>query len=243
MGNFEETNRFDNLRREMIQNMKRQNELDKKQIDLKQKALENEIEKYKMEYERQIQLDKYNYEQKVKQIDENVRNNDLYHKIESMKIVNDFKNKQKYYNDEKSKINNKFKNNMKKEFLRNDIENNKMKLNFINDNYKIKKESIENKIKYKNEAERDKKNYENIRRIDYLKHQNGLLDIDIQSQKDQIKHLENMKRINDDCLLDKLKTDNEHIIKMKSLKNDYEKKLNEIEREKIKDGIDFIKNL
>ena len=54
MGNFEETNRFDNLRREMIQNMKRQNELDKKQIDLQQKALENEIEKYKMEYERQI---------------------------------------------------------------------------------------------------------------------------------------------------------------------------------------------
>ena len=243
MGNFEETNRFDNLRREMIRNMKRQNELDKKQIDLQQKALEDEIEKYKMEYERQIQLDKYNYEQKVKQIDENVRNNDFYHKRESMKIDNDFKNKQKYYNDEKSKINNKFKNNMKKEFLRNDIENNKMKLNFINENYKIKKESIENKIKYKNEAERDKKNYEDIRQIDYLKHQNGLLDIDIQSKKDQIKHLENMKKINDDCLLHKLKTDNEHIIKMKRLKNDYEKKLNEIEREKIKNGIDFIKNL
>ena len=84
---------------------------------------------------------------------------------------------------------------------------------------------------------------EDIRQIDYLKHQNRLLDIDIQSKKDQIKHLENMKKINDDCLLDKLKTDNEHIIKLKVLKNDYEKKLNEIEREKIKDGIDFIKNL
>ena len=100
-----------------------------------------------------------------------------------MKIDNDFKNKQKYYNDEKLEINDIFKNNIKKEFIRNDIENNKMKINFINDNYKLKKELNENEIKYKNEAERDKKNYEDIRQIDYFKHQNGILEIDIQRKR------------------------------------------------------------
>ena len=243
MGNFEEVNPTENRHSEMIRNIKKQNELAKKQYDLREKSLENEIEKYKINNERQKQLDRYNYEQEIQKIEENKRNNDLHHKRENMKINNNFRNNHKYYNDEELGIKNIFIDNMRKEFLRNDIENNKIKLNFVNENYRLNKESMENKRKIENEAERKKKNYDELRKINYLKNHNEILEIDIQEEKDKMEHLENMQNINDNYLLNKLKMDNEHIIKMKDINNDYEIKLNEIERKKMQDGIYFMKNL
>jgi hypothetical protein len=40
MGNFEETNRNEDRHSEMIRNIKKQNELEKKQYDLREKSLE-----------------------------------------------------------------------------------------------------------------------------------------------------------------------------------------------------------
>ena len=97
MGSENERIRINNAHIEELEHIRNKGDIREKELFFKEKMEQYTLEKHKAEIERLANLDKYQFEEEIKQIMAQQRKNDQMHEKEIKKIQNDFLNNQKAF--------------------------------------------------------------------------------------------------------------------------------------------------
>ena len=112
------------------------------------------------------------------------------------------------------------------------------------ENSKIKQENKDILTKREKEAEEDRLKYKHLRINNELNHLNDIIGINMKIKQDEIKHYENMNKINNDFLLNQNKLNKDFINKQNELDYEHDIKQYDIKYEEYKDKKNYeIKNL
>ena len=187
MGDFEVRSSLNRYHHLNIENIRKQYDLKEKELLIEQKILELDLEKNKLEMERLELLNRYNYEAKLKLIQNQFKINEQLHQIE-LKIINDtFLSNLKSLANKEHEINKIYEENLEKEKIRNDNENKKIQLIYEKIALKNKNSLLEKLEKKEKEAEIDRKNYENYKKKIQLNFKKKLEEIKMERKKNEEK--------------------------------------------------------
>ena len=239
MGNSNEKARLMYEHEEEMAQISNMKDIREKEILLKEKMEQYNLEKHKAEIERLANLDRLHYQAELKQLEAQIRKNDQMHERELQKIKNDFLNNQKALDNDRQKINNIHEENLLLINNRHNIEENKLKLDFQLGITQLKNQELEIRLNAQNEKDKNDQIYQLNKYKLQSNHEMKCIELNNIAKQNNEKHQENLIQLNNKHIENLKEIVNRDINEKKKLDYDREIKMSEIDRKKKRDTEKF----